>query len=182
MCGIFGIIGRNARVPAEVLERATRSLAHRGPDDSGTVILRASTPEPIEIGLGNRRLAILDLSPQGHQPMNDPATGNWIVYNGEVYNFREVRAKLRAAGRVFRQSFRYGSDPQSICVLGRRSASMNFVGCLRSQSGMRQRQRLFVARDPMGIKPLYFFRSDQYFIFSSEVRTLLGTGLVPAAH
>ena len=77
MCGIFGIIGRNARVPDDVLERATKSLAHRGPDDSGTVILRASAPEAIEIGLGNRRLAILDLSPQGHQPMNDPATGTW---------------------------------------------------------------------------------------------------------
>src|ERR1700720_3253953 len=94
MCGIFGIISRNARVPADVLERATQSLAHRGPDDSGTVILRDSAQESVEIGLGNRRLAILDLSPQGHQPMNDPATGNWIVYNGEVYNFREVRAKL----------------------------------------------------------------------------------------
>ena len=81
MCGIFGIIGRNARVPAEVLERATQSLAHRGPDDSGTVILHDSARENVEIGLGNRRLAILDLSPQGHQPMNDPATGNWIVYN-----------------------------------------------------------------------------------------------------
>jgi asparagine synthase (glutamine-hydrolysing) len=101
MCGIFGIIGLNARVPAEVLERATRSLAHRGPDDSGTVILRDSARESIEIGLGNRRLAILDLSPLGHQPMNDPATGNWIVYNGEVYNFREVRAKLGAQGLYF---------------------------------------------------------------------------------
>ena len=59
--------------------------------------------KPIEIGLGNRRLAILDLSPQGHQPMNDPATGNWIVYNGEVYNFREVRAKLERSGTGFSQ-------------------------------------------------------------------------------
>ena len=102
MCGIFGIIGRNARVPAEVLERATESLAHRGPDDSGTVILRDfAARSHIEIGLGNRRLAILDLSPLGHQPMNDPATGNWIVYNGEVYNFREVRAKLERPGVHF---------------------------------------------------------------------------------
>ena len=84
MCGIFGIIGLNARVPTEVLERATQSLAHRGPDDSGTVILRDSGQQPVEVGLGNRRLAILDLSPHGHQPMNDPATGNWIVYNGEI--------------------------------------------------------------------------------------------------
>ena len=70
MCGIFGIIGCSVRVPADVLERATRSLAHRGPDDSGTVILHDSDQPAVEIGLGNRRLAILDLSPQGHQPMN----------------------------------------------------------------------------------------------------------------
>src|ERR1700719_2227484 len=89
MCGIFGIIGHNACVPADVLERATKSLAHRGPDDSGTVILRDSGRQDVEVGLGNRRLAILDLSTLGHQPMNDPATSKSIVYNGEVYNFRE---------------------------------------------------------------------------------------------
>ena len=108
MCGIVGIIGLRASVPAELLERATRSLAHRGPDDSGTVILHdfagEQADQEIEIGLGNRRLAILDLSPLGHQPMNDPATGNWIVYNGEVYNFREVREKLAQAGRTIQQS------------------------------------------------------------------------------
>jgi asparagine synthase (glutamine-hydrolysing) len=178
MCGIFGFIGRNARVPADVLERATRSLAHRGPDDSGTVILHDSAPEPVEIGLGNRRLAILDLSPHGHQPMNDPATGNWIVYNGEVYNFREVRAKLEQAGLYFRSN----SDTEVIL-----KAYANWgENCLREFRGMfafaiwdAQRHRLFVARDPMGIKPLYFYQSDRYFMFSSEVRTLLGTGLVP---
>ncbi|MGC2549374.1 MAG: hypothetical protein WA437_03890, partial [Candidatus Sulfotelmatobacter sp.] len=106
MCGIVGIIGLRAPVSAELLVRATGSLAHRGPDDSGTVILHDFAGEQadleIEIGLGNRRLAILDLSPLGHQPMNDPATGNWIVYNGEVYNFREVREKLAQAGVRFR--------------------------------------------------------------------------------
>jgi asparagine synthase (glutamine-hydrolysing) len=180
MCGIFGIISRNARVPADVLERATQSLAHRGPDDSGTVILRDSAREDVEIGLGNRRLAILDLSPQGHQPMNDPGTGNWIVYNGEVYNFRELRTKLEQAGLNF------CSDSDTEVILkayghwGKR--------CLHEFRGMfafalwdAQRHCLFVARDPMGIKPLYFYHSDRYFMFSSEVRTLLGTGLVPRA-
>jgi asparagine synthase (glutamine-hydrolysing) len=177
MCGIFGIIGRNARVPADVLERATKSLAHRGPDDSGTVILRDPAREAVEIGLGNRRLAILDLSPQGHQPMNDPATGNWIVYNGEVYNFREVRAKLKQGGLTFRSN----SDTEVIL----KAYGHWGEKCLHAFRGMfafaiwdAQQHRLFVARDPMGIKPLYFYHSDQYFIFSSEVRTLLGTGLV----
>src|SRR5271155_2371664 len=178
MCGIFGIIGLNARVSLELLERATRSLAHRGPDDGGTVILHDSAREEIEIGLGNRRLAILDLSPLGHQPMNDPATGNWIVYNGEVYNFREVRAKLEQAGLQFSSN----SDTEVIL----KAYAHWGEKCLHEFRGMfafaiwdAKRHRLFVARDPMGIKPLYFYHSDQYFVFSSEVRTLLGTGLMP---
>ena len=84
MCGIVGILARGGTVESELLARATSSLAHRGPDDEGTVIVREATPEPVEIGLGNRRLAILDLSPLGHQPMQDAETGNWIVHNGEV--------------------------------------------------------------------------------------------------
>jgi asparagine synthase (glutamine-hydrolysing) len=178
MCGIFGVIGLNARVPAELLERATRSLAHRGPDDSGTVILRDSAREAVEVGLGNRRLAILDLSPLGHQPMNDPATGNWIVYNGEVYNFREVRAKLE------RQGVYFGSHSDTEVIL--KAYGRWGEKCLHEFRGMfafaiwdALQHRLFVARDPMGIKPLYYYQSDQYFVFSSEVRTLLGTGLVP---
>jgi asparagine synthase (glutamine-hydrolysing) len=178
MCGIVGIIGFNARVPVEMLERATQSLTHRGPDDGGTIILRDSAPESIEVGLGNRRLAILDLSPLGHQPMHDAATGNWIVYNGEVYNFREVRAKLERAGLCFNSL----SDTEVILKAYAHWGEQ----CLREFRGMfafaiwdARLHRLFVARDPMGIKPLYFYRSDRYFLFSSEVRTLLGTGLVP---
>jgi asparagine synthase (glutamine-hydrolysing) len=178
MCGIFGILSHNARVPGDVLERATKSLAHRGPDDSGTVILRDPGREAVEIGLGNRRLAILDLSPLGHQPMNDPSTGNWIVYNGEVYNFRDVRIKLQQQGLHFSS----GSDTEVIL----KAYAQWGEKCLSEFRGMfafaiwdAQRHRLFVARDPMGIKPLYYYQSDRYFIFSSEVRTLLGTGLVP---
>lgn len=178
MCGIFGIITRNARVPGQVLERATKSLAHRGPDDSGTVILQDTARESIEIGLGNRRLAILDLSPLGHQPMSDPSTGNWIVYNGEVYNFREVRAKLEQEGLHFSSA----SDTEVILkAYGQwgEKCLLEFHGMFAFAIWDAQRHRLFVARDPMGIKPLYFCKSDQYFIFSSEVRTLLGTGLIP---
>ncbi len=101
MCGIFGIVAQNARVPDGVLERGTRSLAHRGPDDSGTILLHDSVHGSVEIGLGNRRLAILDLSPLAHQPMHDTETGNWIVYNGEIYNFRDVRHELEQAGAKF---------------------------------------------------------------------------------
>ncbi|HEY4905405.1 MAG TPA: asparagine synthase (glutamine-hydrolyzing) [Candidatus Sulfotelmatobacter sp.] len=178
MCGIFGIVARNARIPADVLDRATQSLAHRGPDDSGTVILRDSIPDPVEIGLGNRRLAILDLSPLAHQPMHDPATGNWIAYNGEVYNFREVRQELERFGE------RFVSNSDTEVLL--RAYGRWGEACLKKLRGMfalaiwdARNHLLFLARDPMGIKPLYYAQSGSYFIFASEVRTLLGTGLVP---
>jgi asparagine synthase (glutamine-hydrolysing) len=178
MCGIFGIVARNAQVPVDVLERATASLAHRGPDDSGTVIVRDSVPEPVEIGLGNRRLAILDLSPLGHQPMHDPETGNWIVYNGEIYNFRDVRRELEQVGTKFTSH----SDTEVLLKAYARWGE----SCLAKLRGMfafalwdARQHRLFVARDPMGIKPLYYAQSGAYFLFASEVRTLLGTGLIP---
>jgi asparagine synthase (glutamine-hydrolysing) len=178
MCGIFGIIARNSPIPAGLLERATASLAHRGPDDSGTVTLRDSAPEPIEIGLGNRRLAILDLSPLGHQPMHDPATGNWIVYNGEIYNFRDVRGELEQAGTKFTSH----SDTEVLL----QSYARWGEACLTKFRGMfafaiwdAARHRLFAARDPMGIKPFYYAESRACFLFASEVRAILSTGLVP---
>jgi asparagine synthase (glutamine-hydrolysing) len=178
VCGIVGILARRGSVPEQLLERATRSLAHRGPDDHGTVILREEHPEAIELGLGNRRLAILDLSPLGHQPMQDPGTGNWIVHNGEVYNFREVRSKLESEG----VSFTSHSDTEVIL----KAYSHWGEACLSQFRGMyafaiwdARRHRLLVARDPMGIKPLYYHRSDRQFLFASEIRTLLGTGLIP---
>jgi asparagine synthase (glutamine-hydrolysing) len=178
MCGIVGILARNAAVSPDLLERATASLAHRGPDDSGTIVIRESNPAPVEIGLGNRRLAILDLSPLGHQPMQDPETKNWIVYNGEIYNFREVRGKLQSLGI----SFQSDSDTEVLLKAYGRWGQ----GCLQEFRGMfafaiwdAQRHQLLIARDPMGIKPLYYASFGQHFLFASEIRTLLGTGLVP---
>lgn len=179
MCGIFGIVAHNSRIPDSLLERGTRSLAHRGPDDHGTVLLHDSARGSVEIGLGNRRLAILDLSPLGHQPMQDPATGNWIIYNGETYNFREVRAELERLGANFVSH----SDTE---VLLKAYAQWG-EQCLGKFRGMfalalwdAQRHRLFLARDPMGIKPLYYAQAGSRFVFASEVRSILGTGIVPA--
>jgi asparagine synthase (glutamine-hydrolysing) len=178
MCGIFGIVSRGAPIAPDLLERGTQSLAHRGPDDSGTVILRDSANGEVEIGLGNRRLAILDLSPLGHQPMHDAETGNWIVYNGEIYNFREVRNELETTGGVFASH----SDTEVILKAYARWGA----DCLTRFRGMfafaiwdARRHRLFLARDPMGIKPLYYAQSGSNFLFASEVRALLSTGLVP---
>jgi asparagine synthase (glutamine-hydrolysing) len=178
MCGIFGIIAQNRPIPAGVLEHGTLSLAHRGPDDSGTVLLRDSAAGPVEVGLGNRRLAILDLSPLAHQPMRDAETGNWIVYNGEIYNFRDVRRELEQAGVAF-VSY---SDTEVLLKAYARWGEQ----CLAKLRGMfafaiwdARQHRLFLARDPMGIKPLYYFHSDAHFLFASEVRSLLRTGLTP---
>ena len=178
MCGIVGIVARGTPVPVDVLDRATASLAHRGPDDSGTVLVRDASGEGIEIGLGHRRLSILDLSPLGHQPMQDPETGNWIVYNGEIYNFRAVREKLEQLGDRFRSQ----SDTEVVL----RAYARWGEKCLDRFRGMfafalwdARRRSLWLARDPMGIKPLYYAQTDKYFLFASEVRTILGTGLVP---
>jgi len=175
MCGIFGIVAHNARVPEGLLERGTQSLAHRGPDDAGTILIR---DQQSEIGLGNRRLAILDLSPSGHQPMYDPESGNWIVYNGEIYNFKDIRAQLERLGTVFeshsdtevllRAYARWGADSLS-----------KFRGMFAFALWDANQRQLLIARDPMGIKPLYYAQTGSYLVFASEVRSLLGTGLLP---
>jgi asparagine synthase (glutamine-hydrolysing) len=178
MCGIFGAMIRGGAVSPEILERATRTLAHRGPDDSGTVIINAASSAPCQIGFAHTRLSILDLSPLGHQPMQDPSTGNWICYNGEIFNFRDLKSELEILGEVFRSQ----SDTEVILSAYRVWGEE----CLTRLRGMyafalwdAPRGKLLLVRDPMGIKPLYYFHSGDTFLFSSEVRTLLATGLVP---
>ncbi len=177
MCGIFGILSREGDVSRDVLARAQKCLALRGPDDSGAVVVDGSVA-PCQLGFAHTRLSIIDLSPLGHQPMQDPDTGNWIVFNGEIYNFRELRTELEAAGVEFRSH----SDTEVILAAYREWGE----SCLTRLGGMfafalwdAPRKRLLLARDPMGIKPLYYHQSEQTFIFASEVRTLLRTRLVP---
>jgi asparagine synthase (glutamine-hydrolysing) len=178
MCGIFGILAKHGSISPRLLEQATDSLAHRGPDDRGTVVIQANTTSRFEVGLGSRRLAILDLSPLGHQPMQDAETGNWIVYNGEIYNFRELRTRLQGEGVRF--------DSQSDTEVLLKAYGRWGEKCLGELRGMfafaiwdAQRTRLLLGRDPMGIKPLYYCSAGPYFLFASELRTLLGTGLIP---
>ncbi len=178
MCGIVGIASRGGALDPAVLREATDSLAHRGPDDCGTVILRSDDATLTEIGLGHRRLAILDLSPLGHQPMHDPQTGNWIVFNGEIYNFREIRRKLESKGF----SFQSRSDTEVLlkayahwgrdCLHQLRGIFAFAIWDVRNSS-------LLLARDPLGVKPLYYSDRERHFLFASEIRALLRTGLVP---
>lgn len=178
MCGIVGIIASKTALKPELLYDATDSLAHRGPDDSSTVILHDNKSSPIEIGLGHRRLAILDLSPLGRQPMHDPQTGNWIVFNGEIYNFREIRRKLESKGVCFQSR----SDTEVLLKaygLWGRDCLYHFRGIFAFAIWDSRSSSLFLARDPLGVKPLYYCDRGRYFLFASEIRALLHTGLVP---
>src|SRR6266404_7291098 len=102
MCGIFGVFAKGGPVSQQLVARAQTSLAHRGPDDSGAVIIGCGSAERSQLGFAHTRLSIIDLTPLGHQPMQDSSTGNWIVFNGEIYNFRDLRGELERAGAEFR--------------------------------------------------------------------------------
>jgi asparagine synthase (glutamine-hydrolysing) len=177
MCGIVGSLVLDCCPIKPHLENMTLALSHRGPDDAGMELLPAGN-NGHRLGLGHRRLAILDLSPAGHQPMQDPDTGNLIVFNGEVYNFQDIRRELEGQGHRFRSQ----TDTEVILKAYARYG----LKCLHRLRGMfafclwdAQRQRLFLARDRLGIKPLYYYHTSDRFLFSSEVRGLLASGLVP---
>ena len=176
MCGIAGIIGRSSCVETETVLRAMRDAQwHRGPDDSGLNFIRIG--ENV-LGLAHTRLAVLDLSAAGHQPMEDLTTGNWITYNGEIFNYWQLREELED-----RQEIGWKSRSDTEVIL--RAYAKWGTGCLQHFRGMyafalwdKQAQRLFLARDPFGIKPLYYYQKDDCFLFASEIRALLASGLV----
>jgi asparagine synthase (glutamine-hydrolysing) len=149
------------------------SQAHRGPDDEGVFMSSGG-----KVALANRRLAIIDLSPAGHQPMQDPYNRNWITFNGEIYNYQTIRADLVQENYPFRSS----SDTEVILALYAKYG----LQCLEQLRGMfafglwdEPSRRLLLARDPLGIKPLYYYKTKDLFLFSSEIRALLASGLVP---
>jgi len=179
MCGIFGIITTKPRTALiEPVARAARALAHRGPDDEGIEFIREGRNGDLTVAFAHRRLSILDLSPAGHQPMRDGATGNWITYNGEVFNFRETRRTLESRGLEF------GSESDTEVLLkGYGMAGREAIADWRGMFALgfwdeRQRQ-LTLVRDRLGIKPLYYYQDGDSFLFASEIRALLATGLVP---
>lgn len=177
MCGIIGAWFSGRRADAlGVVRRATSALEHRGPDSGNVVQVRTRAADDVLV-LGHRRLSIIDLSEGGSQPMRDPETGNWIVFNGEVYNFAELRAELEARGCRFRS----GSDTevilQSYRVWGRDCVT-RWRGMFAAAIWDSPRQELFLIRDRLGVKPLYYYYDGRQFLFASEVRALLATGLI----
>lgn len=188
MCGIAGILigpnklsaGLNAERGGRIddtdcLAGMLKGLEHRGPDDQGSVW--CDTPGG-KLGLAHTRLSILDLSAAGHQPMRDPETGNWIIFNGEIYNFKEIRTELDLAPDAWASQ----SDTETILKAYARWG----LECLARLRGMfafaiwdAEAQKLFMARDRLGIKPLYYYAADGLFLFGSEVRALLASNLIP---
>ncbi len=181
MCGIVGIISKQAISPS-VIQSMNNTLIHRGPDDEGYLLGGTHESEitlskcdlidsPIPFAFGHRRLAILDLSEHGHQPMCYRGR-YWIVYNGEVYNHVELRKELEALGYTFRSQ----TDTEVIMA----SYDAWGVDCLNRFNGMWafvlydcETEELFISRDRFGIKPLYYYQDDQHFIFGSEIKALL---------
>jgi asparagine synthase (glutamine-hydrolysing) len=165
MCGICGICNFESHAPADLvsLKRAADAMAHRGPDDEGFYV-------DGELGLGNRRLSIIDL-PGGHQPIANEDGTVWITFNGEIYNYRELRPVLESRGHQFRTS----TDTETIIHL----YEEHELDCLDHLRGMfafglwdSRKRRLMLARDRLGVKPLYYRREPGGIVFASELRAL----------
>lgn len=171
MCGISVLLLTNGLAANEAdLRRMMDAIRHRGPDDSGTYVSGS-------VGLGFRRLSILDLSPTGHQPMSSPEGDCTIVFNGEIYNFIELRRQLIGLGYQFRST----GDTEVLLNAYRAWGSQ----CLERLNGMwsfiihdKRRNVLFGARDRFGIKPLYRCRTERGFVFASEIKSILASGFI----
>ncbi|MBO0861722.1 MAG: asparagine synthase (glutamine-hydrolyzing) [Chloracidobacterium sp.] len=189
MCGIVGAVSLDGGpIDLQALQRMNDLQAHRGPDGEGFMLgwiedgafkqsfaqraWRSDSGARARVGLGHRRLAILDLSVRGSQPMSSDDGATWIVFNGEIYNFRELRSELESRGR----SFKTGTDTEALL-----QAYLQWgEDCLERLQGMYgfaiwdgRRGRLFCARDRLGIKPFYYATPKGYFIFASEIKGLL---------
>jgi asparagine synthase (glutamine-hydrolysing) len=173
MCGIVGAInwGNGAH-----LAEMNNAQAHRGPNDSG--LWETRLPDGAFVGLGSRRLAILDLSTAGHMPMTTPDGRFTITYNGEVYNYPALRRDLEARGYRFRSR----SDTEVVLYLYQEFGAESLrrlVGMFALAIYDEQRKELFLARDHFGIKPLYYCHQDRRLAFASEVKALLGLPGMP---
>ncbi|WHZ21024.1 MAG: Asparagine synthetase [glutamine-hydrolyzing] [Nitrospira sp.] len=169
MCGIAVAIGLNGRpIERAAVERMAKSLLHRGPDDGGVYVDGS-------VGLGFRRLSILDLSDAGHQPMVSEDGQYVMVFNGEIFNYIELRSELRQLGYQFRSS----GDSEVLLAAYRQWGA----DCLPKLNGMwafviydRRHRRLFGSRDRFGIKPLYYSRNHDIVLFASEIKALRASG------
>lgn len=170
MCGIAGIINLKSTVNHDILSQMSASIQHRGPDDQGQLIM--NLPD-FSAGLASRRLSIIDLTAAGHMPMCNQDQTIWIVYNGEIYNHLEIRQKLISRGVT---AFRSRTDTETLLYAYQEYGLEAFKmidGIFACAVIDVIQKRLVLARDRMGVKPLYYFWNNQELIFSSELKSLL---------
>ncbi len=167
MCGICGIVGE---ADEPLIKNMLAAIAHRGPDDAGTYV--ADAANGARVGLGHRRLSIIDLSAAGHEPMSDATGELWLTYNGEIYNFQEIRKELEKRGHKFKSH----SDAEVI-IYAYREWGLNALALLNGMFAFAiwdaRDNSLLLARDRLGIKPLYYADTPAGLAFASEIKALL---------
>ena len=175
MCGICGILNLNDgnEISEKLITSMRDTMIHRGPDDAGLYISADR-----KIGLGHRRLSIIDLSPKAKQPMSNEDRTIWIVFNGEIYNYKYLQKQLKQKGHIFKSD----SDTEVIIHLYEEKG----INCVHDLEGMfafaiwdEKEERLFLVRDRIGIKPLYYTLSNNKFLFTSEIKALLADPEMP---
>ncbi|HEX9665052.1 MAG TPA: asparagine synthase (glutamine-hydrolyzing) [Thermodesulfobacteriota bacterium] len=167
MCGIVGFCSINKCTDESILRSMRDTLAHRGPDDSGLYI-----DQEHNVGLAHTRLSILDLSSLGHQPMSNDNGSVWITYNGEVYNFKEIREELEKK----RYAFKSNTDTEVLVKAYEEwgiDCVHKFIGMFAFAIWDRNQQKLYLVRDRVGVKPLYYFFKDGILLFASELKALI---------
>jgi asparagine synthase (glutamine-hydrolysing) len=171
MCGIYGQMDKSPAVAECGL-----SIRHRGPDDSGTQDFQIPG-SPLWVTLSHRRLSIIDLSPAGHQPMTNEDGTVWITFNGEIYNFLELRGQLIAAGHQF-----HSKTDTEVILHGYEQWGDDVVKKLRGMFAFAiwdgRRRRMLLARDRVGKKPLFYYYDEHRLFFGSEIKSILATGEV----
>lgn len=202
MCGIAGVVDFKNQQASRHIATMTDTIRHRGPDDEGFALFQKDTfqsargkdtpselhhlPDiatlknyPAIVALAHRRLSILDLSPAGHGPLASADEQIWITYNGEVYNYLELRAELETLGHAFQS----GTDTEVIVAAYRQWGT----ACMERFNGMfsfglwdRANNRLFCVRDRFGVKPFYYYFKDGYFAFASEIKALVANPEIPS--
>jgi asparagine synthase (glutamine-hydrolysing) len=170
MCGICGTAGFTDK---SLLEQMIAIISHRGPDDEGIYIASEA-----QVGLGNRRLSIIDLSPAGHMPMSNEDESIWITQNGEIYNFPELRQELERHGHTFRshsdtEVLIHGYEQWGLDLLPRLNGMFAFALLDLREKSSRPGPKLLLARDRFGIKPLYYWSKSGRLLFASEIKAIL---------
>ena len=165
MCGIVGVHDTKKHIDHRILDEMTDIISHRGPDGRGTFIDKS-------VGFGHRRLSIIDLSRAGDQPMKSDDNKYTITYNGEIYNYLNIRCELESKGHIFKSN----TDTE---VILKSYIEWGF-DCLNKFNGMfafgiwdNLKKQIFIARDRYGIKPIYYYWNEDLFIFSSEIKSIL---------